>query len=162
MRAAKLSIALLILAVGCREGAEPRLERPASGGPTDALTAADQGIPLPELHVVLADPRLSAARERTYSRDFAIAAHSIEDVERSAQLDPTTACAWRYAAGRLHALAGEWEAAAAAFAQVADTTSPAPCPLGGYASLRAAQAHLRLAQAPDALPRARAVPSELV
>ena len=135
---------------------------PAEGGVVESAgPALDEGMP--RLAVVLDDPRLAAARERMRAHDPSGAAHELDAVRPSAALDPAQACAWSYVAGRLHLEAGEASEASAAFerALVVANDGGAPCSLAPYASLRDAQALLRLGRSGDAIARARAVGEEV-
>lgn len=126
-----------------------------------ATPALEEGMP--RLAVVLDDPRLAAARERARAHDPSGAARTLDAVRATATLDPAQTCSWSYAAGRLHLDAGEASDASAAFERVLAVADDAgaPCTLAPYASLRDAQALLRLARPQDAIARARAVGDEV-
>jgi soluble lytic murein transglycosylase len=114
---------------------------------------------MPRLAVVLDDPRLASARERHLARDPSGAARALEAARGSATIDPQRSCTWAYAAGRLHLEAGEASEAVSAFEHVLQGggDASAPCALLPYASLRDAQALLRLARPEEAIARAKAV-----
>jgi soluble lytic murein transglycosylase len=107
---------------------------------------------VPDLHLVLDDPRVAAARERERAKDWSPAARAFDDAKQRASLGPDESCAWSYVSGRLHAAANEHAEAAAAF----DGVTCAP--LGAYGALRGAQALVRAGRADAALVRLRTVP----
>jgi soluble lytic murein transglycosylase len=130
----------------------------AMGGLQDKREgSAYQGVP--RVSVVMADPRLAAAREREQSRDWAGAAQLLEAVSAGATLNSASACAWQYVAGRLHLAAGESSEAAAAFARVVSPGEGA-CPLAAYAALHESQALLRLGRYDDAISLAQGLGDE--
>lgn len=164
---------------GCRGGTAPEV-RPAAGPasaaslePIVAAPVVDAGMPpppppaldegMPALTVVLDDPRLASARERVLARDASGAAHALDAVRATATLDAAQTCAWSYASGRLHLDAGEAGDASAAFERALQGPGDAgtPCTLVAYASLRDAQALLRLGRADDAIARVRSVGDEV-
>jgi len=133
-----------------RVGGEPHLapQAAASLGPSAAMAppeapAIDRGMP--DMAVVLDDPRLARARELESGGDEGAAAREVERVVAGAALSPRQTCSWAFVAGRLHLTAGEGTEAAAAFERVAAQRDDAgtPCELAPYASLRQAQALVR-------------------
>src|SRR5262245_34396163 len=127
------------LALGCRGGAAVGGAAPVVSSAQPAPTTAPHASTarLPDLTVVLDDPRLAAARDLERARDHAGAARAIEDAKRGVR--PEDACAWDYVEARLLAAASDERhepplAAAAAF----DRASAAVCTLAPYAKLRAA------------------------
>jgi peptidoglycan lytic transglycosylase len=150
----------------------PRVETPpeparlAAAGPgpvgadAGAATAPENpALVPPTLHRVLDDARLARAKERDAAHDPAAAARAVDEARRAALLPPRDDAAWSYLAGRLSMGAGALEDAAAAFERAA--SAGAEGGLEGYASLRAAEAYVRLGKADDALAKARAVPDDL-
>jgi soluble lytic murein transglycosylase len=111
---------------------------------------------MPTVSVVLADPRLAAAREREQSHEWSGAAQWLEAVSVGANLDAPSACAWQYVAGRLHLAAGESSEAAAAFARVVSPGEGA-CPLAAYAAFHQSQALVRLGRYDEAISLARSI-----
>jgi soluble lytic murein transglycosylase len=107
---------------------------------------------VPEVHIVLDDPRLAAARERERS----LLARFVEGARGSGvvlcALAPDDACSWSYSSGRLHSAAGEHAEAASAFDGAA-----ACAPLAPYGALRSAQALVRAGRPDEALLRARTI-----
>ncbi len=121
------------------------------------LGAANSGTKeAPALHVVLNDPRLTAARDFQVARDFAAAARVVDDERAKGGLDASSSCQWAYASARLHALANEAAAASEAF----DEASRAGCPLVSFATFRAAEAYAKAGNWQTSLARAQAVPDE--
>lgn len=119
-----------------------------AGAPPEVAAPSD----LPKIAVALDDPRLAAAREKSRASDWAGAARAIEDA-LSVGGDE---CAWRYLLGKTYAQAGMGAEAAAAFDHVAaPVDAGAACALAPYASLRAAQALMKLGRADDAVARAK-------
>ncbi|AKV04784.1 Soluble lytic murein transglycosylase precursor [Labilithrix luteola] len=118
--------------------------------------AAARSASLPNIHVLLEDPRLAKVRDLERAKDWTGAARAVHDA-RVENLAPGEACAWDYLEGRYALAAGDGLAAEAAFARAeADV-----CPLAGYAHLRAAQALGRAGHADEAIARARRVPEDL-
>jgi soluble lytic murein transglycosylase len=104
---------------------------------------------------VLDDARLASARAFDQERDWSAAAREVEAARAGATLDAAQSCGWSYVAGRLHLAAGEPGEAAAAFERAL------ACPLAPYASLRAAEALVRLGRFDEALARARAIGDDI-
>jgi soluble lytic murein transglycosylase len=161
-RAVFAALLLCAPAIACRGGtATPKLEAP---GENAAQARADAGGGLvPNLRVVLDDPRLAAARERERARDFSTAARAVDDARRAATLSTEDDCAWQYVAARLHVAAGELADGAAGFDRVAESSEAGTsrCPLAPYARLRAAQAYAKLGDFKAAEDRARGVQEEI-
>lgn len=111
---------------------------------------------VPDMHVVLNDPRLVAARDFQIARDFAAAARVVDDERAKGGLDTASACSWAYTSARLHLAANEAAAAATSF----DAAAKQECPLVPYATLRAAEAYAKAGVWQTSLERARAVPDE--
>jgi soluble lytic murein transglycosylase len=168
-------VALLAVILGaCRGGRAPEARPPAEpatdpgtpaemsratleAGVTPALVPVDQGMP--KFAAVLEDVRLAAARAKETARDPAGAARAVDAARGSTALDGAQACAWSYVSGRLHAEAGEFAEASAAFERALGGADDAgtPCPLAPYAGLRDAEALLRLGRDDDAIVRLRAL-----
>jgi len=159
------------LLAGCHGGhasqerppAEPALSPPvasraAASGGEEFDGSAYLGVP--RISVVLADPRLAAAREREQSHDWSGAAQVVDAVRAGANLDAARSCAWHYVAGRLHLAAGESSEAVSAFANVLSPAEGA-CPLAAYAALHASQALVRLARYDEAVALARSVGDDI-
>jgi soluble lytic murein transglycosylase len=136
-----------------RVGGQPHVapQAAASAGASPATAppeapAIDRGMP--EMAVVLDDPRLAHARDLESGGDEGAAAREVERAMPGAALGPSQTCAWTFVAGRLHLTAGEGTEAAAAFERVAAQRDDAgtPCLLAPYANLRQAQALLRAGQ----------------
>jgi soluble lytic murein transglycosylase len=119
------------------------------------MAAIDDGMP--QIEVVLDDPRLAGAREYELARDDSAAAREVERVRAAVSLGVTQGCAWSYVSGRLHLAAGEASDAADAFERAGGRSDEAggPCPLASYARLRDAQALVAAGRYEDAIPRAR-------
>jgi soluble lytic murein transglycosylase len=103
------------------------------------------------LHVVLDDPRFTAAREKERARDFAGAAAELAIAGARPELDARTHCQVAFVEGRMRTAAADAPAAADAFDRASATT----CPLAPYAALRAAQAWGRQGKADEAIARAK-------
>jgi soluble lytic murein transglycosylase len=115
-------------------------------------------VALPQVSIVLDDPRLHDARERERAKDWAGAARALEQARPSpSSLAPAEACGWDFVEGRLLGAASDLAGSAAAF----DRASIASCPISAYAQLRAAQAYARAGRMEEAVARARAVPDGL-
>lgn len=142
---------------GCRSS--PNVGPPAVTTPASSEAKAppprERGPALPELRVLLDDPRLVVARAFDRAKDWAAAASALGDA-RPPSLSHPEACAWDYLEGRLFALAGAEPDALAAF----ERAESAACPLAAYAKLRSAQVLARAGRADEALARARAIPEE--
>lgn len=129
----------------------------AGKDPTQAQIAIDAGMP----HVapVLADAALAGARERADVRDWSAAARALDAATAATTLDADKSCARAYVSGRLHALAGEMSLASSSFERAIGAGGDAghACALlTPYASLRAAEALVKLGRWDDAIARARA------
>lgn len=147
---------LAAFALACRGGREP----PAVQAPVadvQVVDAAPSPLDVPVLQVVLGDPRFAAAREKERARDWAGAAAELVGAASRATFDDAMQCRVAFVEGRLRAAVPDPAGAAAAF----DRASAAPCALGRYAALRAAQAWGSQGKADEAIVRARAalVPS---
>lgn len=156
MRGRSIGLATVLVVVGCRSSAN--VSPPAV---TSVPTKDDAGLTartasLPEIHVLLDDPRLAKLRDLERTKDWTAAARAVHDARPEA-LTPAEACAWDYLEGRYALAAGDGLAAEASFARAeADV-----CPLAGYAHLRAAQSLGRAGHADEAIARARRVPEDL-
>ena len=145
--------------VACRSGSSttpPTVSSPAPAETAKIAVVSSPGGPVPVLHVLLEDPRLSAARSFERSREWPAAAKAVRDA-RPIDLPPAEACAWDFLEGRLWALANQPAEALQAF----ERAEQIQCPLSGHAKLRSAQTLARSGRADDAIVRARAVPSDL-
>ncbi|HEV3190772.1 MAG TPA: hypothetical protein VGY54_09770, partial [Polyangiaceae bacterium] len=193
MTARSRVLAIALAAGACRGGTAPEARPPVPPGAASAAvtvsmttgvgpggdaTRAALEAGMPKLAIVLSDPRLAGALERDSAGDEAAAAREIERVIAVSGIDAPQACAWTYAAGRLHLAAGEPSEAAAAFedaiapvrgfgsgdsgddklrsAQEDASRFPA-CPLAQYARLRAAQALVRAGRYDEAITHSRAI-----
>ena len=167
MTRAGLAGLIVVVVCSCR-GSHVHDERPPADPGSTTTSARPAAAPsalagavdtplyqgMPKVAVVLADPRLADAREREQGRDFSGAARLLDGVRAAAALDGERACAWDYAAGRLHLVAGEASEAAAAFERVASQgDGGAPCPLVAYAALHEAQALVHLGRYDEAAAR---------
>jgi soluble lytic murein transglycosylase len=146
-----------------RPPAEPSLAQVvaaiADAGDASAAVAAEG---LPRLSVVLDDPRLALARDRTEAKDDFAASREVDRVRAEAVLDAREACAWDYLAGRLHLSAGDAGDAVAAFARAAATPDGgARCALAPYARLREAEALVRAGRYDEAVTWARSVGDDI-
>jgi hypothetical protein len=129
------------------------------------VTAADAGSPPPvgfgvqgaaNLAVVLDDPALPTVRDHERMKDFSGAARIVDEALAAGAIDTARACTWHYTSGRLHLAANELDEAVRSYDAVVGS-----CSLAGYAKLRSAQAMIRAGKFPDAMGRARAVPTDL-
>jgi soluble lytic murein transglycosylase len=161
-RAAVLLSALGTLA--CHEpnvtSTEPRLA--TSADPTASARHVLEEIPVPVVHPVLGDPRLSAAHEAAQNRDWVAAARALTTAEAALTPDartPSEKCAWAYVAGRFYLLANQYSDAVLAFDRVVGSADAGTaCPLTTHATLHAAEAYLKLGDFPAADGRARRIP----
>ena len=129
------------------------------------VCAPDAGSPSPvgfgfqgaaNLSVVLDDPALPTVRDHERMKDFSGAARIVDEALAAGAIDPARACTWHYTSGRLHLAASELDEAVRSYDAVVS-----PCSLAGYAKLRSAQALIRAGKFPEAIGRARAVPTDL-
>jgi soluble lytic murein transglycosylase len=117
---------------------------------------------MPRLSVVLDDPRLALARERTEAKDDSAAAREVDRAAAATSLDARARCQWAYLSGRLHLSAGEETEAAAAFERVASPGDGGePCALAPYARLREAVALVRAGRYEEAVASAQSVSDEI-
>ncbi|HEX3770639.1 MAG TPA: transglycosylase SLT domain-containing protein [Polyangiaceae bacterium] len=167
-----------------RPPAQPSLVQVASAIADAGDASASPAPGMPRLAVVLDDPRLAAARERTDAKDDFAAARELDRVLADAVLDGPTKCLWTYVAGRLHMSAGDASDAVAAFDRAAGGLAGAGSGAGAgagsgagagagaagvcagealapYARLREAEALVRAGRYEDALAWARSVGDEI-
>ena len=149
---------------GSAPAAEPaslQMAKPsADAGDASAVAVADG---MPRLSVVLDDPRLALARERTLAKDDSGAAREVDRVRvhrrRSTRVLRASGATWRGACTSRRARASE---AAAAFERAAAPgDGGAPCALAPYARLRDAEALVRAGRYEDAVASAQRVGDDL-
>jgi soluble lytic murein transglycosylase len=147
-----------VLALGCRGGsnATPPLVTNTPNAEAKPGPPVTPAMALPNLRVVLDDPRLARARDLDRAKDPAGAYRALREA-RPADLSGPDRCAWDYLEGRLALAANATADALAAF----ESAQAATCPLAGYATLRSAQSLARAGRADDAIARATAVPEDL-
>jgi len=167
-RACAVALAISCVSFSCRAPTVTR--RPETEATTRPIVKADAppgsvaspGVPVPAIHPLLSDPRLSAARIAAADRDWPAAVRALAAAEAALVPDTRTdgeRCTWSYVAGRLHVAAGEAKEGAAAFdrARGSGPDGGTPCPLAPYATLHAAEADLKAGDFASADTRARAV-----
>jgi len=141
---------------------EPRPTSSADVAPPRPVAA--QPVP-PDLHPLLADPRLARVHPLASAHDWAAAARAFAEAQAALVPDPRSPlerCAWAYGSARLLLASGQLPAAARAFddARAANADGGAPCPLAGYAAYHAAEAYLKVGDLAAAAERARAVEAD--
>ncbi|MEO8874095.1 MAG: hypothetical protein ABI461_00795, partial [Polyangiaceae bacterium] len=156
-RLGALFIASYVVACG-GEDAQRNVHAPTATTASSA-SAGQSGKRPPDLHVVLNDPRLVAARDFQIARDFAAAAHVVDDERAKSSADPASTCAWAYVSGRLHMLANEPAVAALSFDAV---LTQKECALVPFAMLRSSQAHAKAGDWSVGLQRAQAIPDDFL
>lgn len=148
-------------------------EAPVAGAPSEAEAVAEEqqkhaacdegcaivpGIDLESIVFVLDDPRLAEVKQAYENEAYAEAAKSLEAALVSTPPeDESEVQRWAFQLGRLHALAGDHEAAAKAY----DLVSPEDFALWPYARLGAAQAHARMGRSQEALARAQTISEDV-
>jgi len=170
MRGASTWLLVAAVAVGCRGGSAHESRPPAEPTSVQLAPGSDGGdapavaVPegMPHLSVVLDDPRLALARERTEAKDDSAAAREVDRAAAAASLDARARCEWAYLSGRLHLSAGEETEAAAAFDRVTSAGDGGePCALAPYARLREAIALVRAGRYDEAVVSAQSVGDEI-